>query len=100
MSACGDVNGDGIVDMDDVTLLFNHVNDPDTYPLADEWAGDVNGDGVIDTSDVGLLHSHITYPEEYPLRCQDNGILSKIIIAASGLAICAGAIYCAKSKKL
>jgi len=30
---CGDLNGDGVVDMGDVIILLNHVGDPDKYKL-------------------------------------------------------------------
>ena len=69
MGICGDVNGDGKVNTGDVTLLLNHISDPEKYPL-DEWAGDVNGDGVIDIGDVTLLLNHISDPEMFPLHCR------------------------------
>ena len=30
---CGDVTGNGLVDMGDATLLLNHVGNPEEYPL-------------------------------------------------------------------
>ena len=100
MGICGDVNGDGKVNTGDVTLLLNHISDPEKYPL-DEWAGDVNGDGVIDIGDVTLLLNHISDPEMFPLHCraEKKGIPIEIIVGA-GAAICAGIIYWVKSKKL
>ena len=53
----GDVNGDGVLNINDVTLLNSYLLDPDTaafdqYQLA---AADVNGDGNISIGDVTTL---------------------------------------------
>lgn len=47
----GDVNGDGTVNITDVTLTVNHVlgNTPDKF---DKVAADMNGDDVINISDI------------------------------------------------
>ncbi|MEA1866073.1 MAG: cohesin domain-containing protein [Euryarchaeota archaeon] len=66
---CGDVNEDGAVDIEDVTLLLNHVNLPFAYPIC-EWCGDVTGDGVIDVRDVTLLLNHVNNPKDCPLCCR------------------------------
>jgi|GEM_PF-2074864 len=68
---CGDINCDGNVDSDDVTLLLNYVGYPGKYTICSEWAADVTCDGVIDVGDVGLLSNHVSYPdnERYALRC-------------------------------
>jgi hypothetical protein len=66
---CGDVTGDGVVDIMDVTLLLNYVN----LPFADtvcEWCGDVTGDGAIDIRDVTLLLNHVNNPTGCPLCCR------------------------------
>jgi hypothetical protein len=67
---CGDVDGDGIITMGDVGLLWPHVFFPVEYPLVNEWAGDVDGDGIITMGDVGLLWPHVFFPTEYPLNCR------------------------------
>jgi len=47
----GDVNGDGVVDMDDVDAVLNaYLTDNDSNS-----AMDVNGDGVIDVSDAQVV---------------------------------------------
>lgn len=52
----GDVNGDGFVNVTDVTLLVNHIlgNDNDTDNFIDENA-DINVDGDINVTDVTEL---------------------------------------------
>ena len=71
---CGDVapypNGNGVVDMDDVTLLLSHVGCPEMYPVS-KLVGDVNCDGRIDMGDVILLLNYVEDPAEYPLGCCD-----------------------------
>ena len=48
----GDVNGDGAVNVSDVTALVNMILG--TLPK-DEARADVNGDGVVNVSDVTAL---------------------------------------------
>ncbi|VUT28245.1 MAG: hypothetical protein SYNGOMJ08_00809 [Candidatus Syntrophoarchaeum sp. GoM_oil] len=60
---CGDVNSDGIVDMDDVILLLEHVGNQRGYA----WAGDVNCDGEVNVGDVILLLNHVG--DSYELGC-------------------------------
>ena len=66
---CGDVNGDDVINIGDVTLLLNHWGDPVKYPLCNDWAGDVNSDDVINIGDVTLLLNHWGDPVKYPLNC-------------------------------
>ena len=65
---CGDVDGNGFVNIMDVRLLMNHVNDPTGYPV-DPWAGNVNGEDSIDRGDVQLLLAHMCNPVGHPLQC-------------------------------
>lgn len=51
-SVFGDVNGDGKVDVSDVTTLINAILSTSTY---DEKMCDLNGDGNVDASDVTIL---------------------------------------------
>jgi hypothetical protein len=48
----GDVNGDGTVNISDVTLLVNIILGNATDPYGN---ADVNGDGTVNISDVTLL---------------------------------------------
>lgn len=52
MLAIGDVNGDGTVNISDVTLLVNIILGNATDPYGN---ADVNGDGTVNISDVTLL---------------------------------------------
>ena len=52
----GDVNGDGIVDVSDVTYLISYVLNGCTMPFFHTQNAQMNDDGVIDVSDVtGLI---------------------------------------------
>ncbi len=50
----GDVNGDHIVDINDLSILLAHFGTPSGATLAD---GDLEGDGDVDLSDLALLLS-------------------------------------------
>ena len=56
----GDLNGDGRVNIADVSRLYSHVKG--TNPLTQEnpvaW-GDTNGDGRLNIADVSRLYSHV-----------------------------------------
>lgn len=52
----GDVNMDGIVNQNDVTLLYSYiVNGSNTFTDEQEKLADINNDGAIDTNDVANL---------------------------------------------
>ena len=48
----GDINGDGVVNVSDVTALINKILTLSDYPDA---VCDINGDGVVNVSDVTAL---------------------------------------------
>lgn len=52
----GDINGDGTVDVTDVTALINHILGTATYPTE---LCDLNADGTIDVTDVTALITHL-----------------------------------------
>ena len=54
----GDVNGDGQVNITDVTLLISAVLSSD-YSAIIEQAADMNGDGAVNITDVTLLISNV-----------------------------------------
>ena len=54
----GDINGDGIVNMKDVTRLVNYLNDNEAYEVIKK-ALDVNGDGIVSIKDVTRLVEHL-----------------------------------------
>jgi len=55
ITTCGDINGDTVVDIEDVMLLFDHVGNHQVY----DPARDVNCDSVINMGDVILLLNHV-----------------------------------------
>ena len=64
---CGDVNGDGMVNVLDATKVKNRAGNP-SYPLDDEWAADVNCDGSINVLDATKVKNRAGDPG-YPLDC-------------------------------
>jgi hypothetical protein len=54
----GDVNGDGSVDLKDVTSLFQYVNQQ-ISTVKQPAAADVNGDGVVDLKDATRLYQYV-----------------------------------------
>jgi peptidoglycan/xylan/chitin deacetylase (PgdA/CDA1 family) len=74
----GDVDGNGVINSADVTLLRRRVaqgnenNLPSNYNRAN---ADVNGDGTIDAADVTLLRRHVaaTNPSTVPLGPRPSG---------------------------
>lgn len=58
MRVCGDVTGDGIVNIADVVYLVNYLYRGDDPPDPPE-AGDVNCDGIIDVGDVVYLINYL-----------------------------------------
>lgn len=55
---CGDVNGDGKVDVSDATALQAYLADMEVEDFVEE-AADVNGDGSINVSDVTELQNYL-----------------------------------------
>jgi hypothetical protein len=55
---CGDVNGDGQINVSDVVYLINYlfISEPPSIPMA---AGDVNRDTVVNVSDVVYLINYV-----------------------------------------
>jgi hypothetical protein len=65
---CGDVDGNGIVNIMDVRLLMLHVNDSTLYPV-DLWTDNVDGGSGIGLTDVQLLLAHVFASDVHPLMC-------------------------------
>ena len=63
----GDIDVNGVINLDDVILLLKHNLFPDLYPI--EYAGDpdLSEDGSFDIGDVVLLLQHYLFPQYYPL---------------------------------
>ena len=73
---CGDVTGDGKINMDDVMTLWYDYADypyPGAYTISNEWAADVTGDGDINMDDVMTLwydYADYPYPGAYEVNCK------------------------------
>ena len=61
----GDLDGNEIVNTDDVFKLLLHISLPDMFPV--EGDVDFNGDGSVTTDDVFRLLLHISLPDMFPL---------------------------------
>ena len=55
----GDVNHDNVIDIEDVTIIQNHINGVKALDDKYIWAADVNGDGVVDIEDVVAIMNQI-----------------------------------------
>ena len=64
-SLSGDLNGDGLVNDSDVSLLLWFTLFPDSYPLSGD--ADFNRDGMVSDLDVAYLLWHTLFPENYPI---------------------------------
>jgi len=59
MPLCGDVNGDGKVNVSDVIYLVNYLFKGGPLPIPELLVGDVNGDGKVTVSDVVYLINYL-----------------------------------------
>ncbi len=57
--ALGDVNGDNRIDVNDVTLIMQHIVGVKLLDSIQEKAADVNGDGRVDVNDVVLIMQYV-----------------------------------------
>ena len=64
----GDINKNGVIDLNDAILLLQHSMFPELYPLDYAGNADFTGDGVIDMNDAILLLQHSMFPELYPIN--------------------------------
>ena len=55
----GDVNGSGVTDITDATLIAKYLVDLIEFDDNQKAAADVNGDGVVSISDVTLIQKYI-----------------------------------------
>lgn len=55
----GDVNGDDLIDMEDVAIITNHINGVKALEGKFFKAADVNLDGYVDIEDVNIITNHI-----------------------------------------
>ena len=59
----GDINGDGVVDYNDLVLLRQYVDKAITLSPEQISAADLNGDGKVDVNDVVLLRDILRKPK-------------------------------------
>lgn len=75
----GDLNGDGVIDENDYSLLEDYLNDAQNNELTQEQLAlaDTNGDGVVDENDMDLIEQMINGEiEEFP---SDNPLVDREI---------------------
>lgn len=63
----GDIDGNGVVDINDALLLFQHSMVPDIYPITYEGNVDFDKNGVLDINDCLLLFQYSMLPDLYPI---------------------------------
>ncbi len=63
----GDIDGDGILNIQDALRLFREIMLPTMYPGTYLGSTDFNGDGVLDIQDALRLFRGIMLPSLYPL---------------------------------
>lgn len=77
MWSLGDINQDGIVNQDDLTILENYVDNPEASGLTDFQIRlcDLTQDGNVDQQDIDFLRQWLTYenPDELP-KISDNSV--------------------------
>ena len=61
----GDIDGNTVVDKEDVMQLLWHVSFPEMYPIS--ISADFNHDDLTDKEDVMHLLWHVSFPEMYPM---------------------------------
>lgn len=61
----GNINGDGDIDKDDLTVLYQMMYAPDNFNSDVLEFADLNSDGTIDNEDVGILENLINVEGNY-----------------------------------
>ena len=59
--ACGDVNGDGVINIDDLGILLSSDNYNKDSVTAKNKMTDLNGDGSVNIDDLGIITSSNNY---------------------------------------
>ena len=63
----GDIDGNGTVDLQDATYLFNYSQFPDFFPMTYTGNLDFVADGNIDIQDATYLFNYSQFPEFFPI---------------------------------
>ena len=66
-AVCGDVDGNGVVSINDVIETYLLAVDP-MHPVANAWAADSDGNGVVSINDVIQIYLHVVDPT-HNLNC-------------------------------
>ena len=61
----GDINGDDVIDNEDVATLLWYTLFPEDYVICGH--GDFTGDGMVNNEDVAYLLWHTLFPADYPI---------------------------------
>ena len=62
----GDIDGNDVVNRDDVIALLLHVSMPAAFPIS--IPADYNGDGLVTRDDVIQLLLYVSMPDAFPLH--------------------------------
>lgn len=66
----GDVDGDRVINNEDVAYLLWFTLFPEDYPVSNDV--DFNCDGIVNNQDVQYLLWHTLFPEDYPLTSEPD----------------------------
>lgn len=70
--AKGDINGDGVIDEEDVAAIGKHATGAAVITEeAARWAADVDGDGYVDSFDSALIQNYLAGKGNYPNYAAD-----------------------------
>ena len=57
----GDVNGDGLIDVGDLSMIWNAANYNKSVSAASDKAADLNGDNLVDVGDLNIVWNAANY---------------------------------------
>lgn len=65
----GDVNGDGLIDVGDLSTVWNGANYNKSVAAASDKAADLNGDGLVDVGDLNIVWNAVHYNKKPDTHC-------------------------------
>ena len=65
----GDVNGDGLIDVGDLSTVWNGANYNKSVAAASDKAADLNGDGLVDVGDLNIVWNAANYNKKADTHC-------------------------------
>ena len=66
---CGDINGDGNINVTDLNTVWNAANYNKAASAADNALTDLNGDGNVNVSDLNILWNAANYNKNAGTHC-------------------------------